>query len=113
MALAALSTGERQIVHRCIRAIARGRFISDEDFHTILGVTRQEALCVGEGWDHIDESNQIAHLTINGSLNGLLIWYGWQDEDPDADQTLFESTGAFADEIKRIFAKWRSSHPAT
>jgi hypothetical protein len=112
--LASLTAVERDIVHRCIRAIATGRFISEEAFHPILGVTPQEAGHVSEEWSQLDESSEIAQLVINNSLNGLLIWYGWQDEDPDAaDRTLLSSTGATSSELERIFAKWRGSQPAT
>ena len=114
MSLASLSDTERLIVHRCVRAMASGRFISDEAFHPICGVTRQETGRIAEEWSQLDESSEVAQLVINNSLNGLLIWYGWQDEAPDAaDRMVLESTGATAAEIERIFAKWRGSHPAT
>lgn len=112
MSLAALTNNEREFVLRCIQAVATERFITREDFGPILGVTPQEVLGVVNEWSALDETREVAWLTINNSLNGLLIWYGWQDENLTADQTLIAAVGGTAVDIERVFTKWRG-HPAT
>lgn len=108
MGLEALTQEETEIVRRCLRAIVEGPFHSDGDFHAIVGLSRGEATDVLAQWPSLDEGLENVTLALNNSMNGLLIWWGWQDENPEAGEALLkEWVGASAEEIERIFCKWR------
>jgi hypothetical protein len=114
MGLEHLTKDECETVLRCIRAIVEGPFLSEGDFHPIIGLERSEAAAVASRWSAVDESEEDVQLAINNSMNALLIWFGWQDEDPDSASAIFRQwTGATPQEIERLFEKWRGSHKGT
>jgi hypothetical protein len=114
MGLKHLTKDEQQIVLRCIRAIVEGPFLCEGDFHSIIGLERSEAATVASRWPSVDESEEDVHLAINNSMNALLIWFGWQDEDPASGSTLLRHwTGATPEEIERVFEKWRTPQQGT
>jgi hypothetical protein len=109
MSLKALTEDERTLVLKCLRAVVEGPFISDGDFHSIFGLCRAEVAQVASRWPRVDESEAEVRQAINGSMNSLLIWFGWQDENPEQGETLLRQwTGVSAAEIERVFAKWRA-----
>jgi hypothetical protein len=108
MGLDTLTPDEREVVRRCLQAVAEGPFISDGDFPLLIGLSRDEAADVAAKWPAWNESEEAVHLALNNSMNSLLIWFGWQEEDPQAGEVLLRQwTGESADEIERIFGKWR------
>jgi hypothetical protein len=109
VSLEELSEAERTVVMKCVRAAAEGPFISEWEFHTLIGLERHQVADVALQWPCLDEAEERVQLAINNSMNTLLLWFGWEEEDPeDADRLLQEWTGASAADIDRIFAKWRA-----
>jgi len=108
MALDALTPDEREVVRRCLHAVAEGPFITDGDFHPLIGLWRDEVARVAARWPALDEGEEDVGLALNNSMNSLLIWFGWQDDEQQAGEALLRRwTGASAEEIARIFDKWR------
>jgi len=108
MSLKALTQDEQNLVLKCLHAVVDGPFICDGDFHALFGLERSEVAQVAAQWPNVNESNEDVQLAINNSMNSLLIWLGWQDEDPKKGESLLRQwTGASAEEIKRVFEKWR------
>lgn len=114
MGLHDLTACEREVVTGCLRAIADGPFISDGDFHPILGFQRPEFSTIVTQSPDLTAAGGLVDLAIQGSMNALLLWFSWQDEDPaSASAVLQVWTGARPEEIERIFKKWRSSGGGT
>jgi hypothetical protein len=107
MALADLTDEQREVVRRCLDAVVKGPFICDGDFHCLFGLRRNEVEQAASRWPELDEADEDVRLAINGSLNSLLIWYGWQDEDPEAaTRLLHQWTGASPEDIEQVFQRW-------
>ena len=70
MSLAKLSDSDRQIILQCLNAILKGNFLEGE-FHTRLGIEREELEHVVAAYSQIDDSddNSNAALAINNCLN--------------------------------------------
>jgi hypothetical protein len=114
MGLEHLTRKERETVLRCIRAVVEGPFLSEGDFHPIIGLWRSEAAEVAAMWPEPDQSKEEVQLAINNSMNALLIWFGWQDEDPDSASALLQQwTDATPEGIERLLDRWRRSHTGT
>src|SRR6185437_8327973 len=103
MGLNALTPSEWEVVRRCLHAVVEGPFICDGDFHPLIGLRREEAAAVATRWPVLDEGEEEVNLALNNSMNCLLIWFGWQDQDPQAGEELLRRwTGETAAEIERI-----------
>lgn len=112
MSLKALSDGECALVLKCLPAVVEGPFICDGDFHPMFGLERAEVAQIASRWPQVDESEAEVQRAIAGSMNSLLIWFGWQDENPKQGETLLQQwTGGSSAEIDRVFEKWRADHP--
>lgn len=110
MSLKTLTEDERALVLKCLRAVIDGPFICEGDFHCLFGLERVEVAEIASQWPLLDESKKEVGQAINNSMNSLLIWFGWQDENPKQGETLLRQwTGASAEEIERVFAKWRAA----
>ena len=101
MSLEQLSENERQIVLECLRAAYEGPFFPDEEFHTIFGLYRAEIGEVISSWPDIDESQLNVKLAINNAMNNLL-GYPHRRQDVWA-----EYISVTAEEVYRVFSKWR------
>jgi hypothetical protein len=108
MGLDRLTKDECEIVLRCIRAVAEGPFLSEGDFHPIIGLDRSEVVAVASSWPAVDESAEIVRLAINNSMNALLIWFDWQDEYPASAVAILQQwAGATPQEVEWLLEKWR------
>jgi hypothetical protein len=105
-----LNNRESDIVRAALRASVEGPFFSDVEFHTLMGVERDEMRGVLEAWPKVIDS-EVADLAINNALNNLIgyphgewdAWARYSDADPD--------------ELAHVFMRWRSergmSRPST
>ena len=107
VALSRLTSAEIAIVGECLRAVAYGPFPPDEEFHTLMGVTRQEAQRVADRFPDVDEYDDEAHssddawLIINNSLVNLLGGaHGMEHEW----RKLITAT---PQEVQEVLTKWR------
>ncbi len=101
MPLYQLTSEECEVIRRCLRAAAVGPFFEDLEFHTLFGLQRRELAAVLSQWPHVDDRLEDVDLAINNSLCNLL----WHPHGHAG--ALYEWVGASADEIERIFEKWR------
>jgi hypothetical protein len=107
VALSGLTSAEIAIIGECLRAVAYGPFLPDEEFHTLVGVTRQEARLVADRFPDVDEyddeagANDDAWLVINNSLVNLVGYpHGMEQE-------WRERISATPQEVQEIFTRWR------
>jgi len=71
-ALHRLTPESQRLVGACIRAAVHGPYLDDDDeFHALMGVTREEAAEVVESWPQAAR-NGLTFLTVNNALNNLL-----------------------------------------
>jgi hypothetical protein len=71
-ALSRLRPESQRLVGACLRAAVQGPYLDDDDeFHTLMGVTREEAAEVAESWPQA-ATNGLTFLTVNNALNNLL-----------------------------------------
>jgi hypothetical protein len=111
MGLEGLTKDEREIALRCIHAVVEGPFICDGDFPLIIGLERSEAAAVASRWSAVNESEAEVRRAIQGSMNALLTWFGWQDENPNSASAILQQwTGATPEGIERLLEKWLGSH---
>ncbi len=108
MPLEHLTASERNVVAGCLRAVVEGPFFDDDEYHPMFGLSRVEMADLLARWPRLSESEDEVMRGLNNAMNNLLIWYGWQDEEPERGARLLrEWTGATPDEIERVFYKWR------
>ncbi|MCE9553685.1 MAG: hypothetical protein K8T91_09985 [Planctomycetes bacterium] len=109
MALEHLDEAEQAIVLGCLRAVVNGPFFPDWEFRTAFGLKRSEMADILARWQVLSESNEMVSAGINNAMNNLLIWWGWQDDNPEQGaQVLKQWAGTTADDIERVFDKWRA-----
>jgi hypothetical protein len=106
MGLNALTSEEREVVRRCLHAVADGPFIPDDEFHPMIGLSRDELTRIAARWPDLDEGEDDVALALYNSMDGLLTWVGWENKEEGEAEWLSEWTGSSAEEIKRIFDKW-------
>jgi hypothetical protein len=107
MPLSDLSVREREIVHRCLRAVADSeRFFADDDeFQTIFAVTRREFVRLAARWPEVDERDPDVSAAIGNALNNLLGY-------PHAGQASWADHFSFTqDELRDAMAKWWGARP--
>lgn len=107
--LATLAEAERPVIHRCLYAVASGRFVNDDDFPTVVGVTRPVAKAIIDARNPPAALEEATRLAVAGALNGLLLWHAWQEDAESADRVLVGWTGATAAELSELLAKWSTS----
>jgi len=109
MALEHLNEAERSVVLGCLRAVVSGPFFDDREYHTMFGLERSEVADILAHWQELSESDEAVSAGINNSMNNLLIWWGWQDENPESGARLLHHwSGTSPDEIERVYDKWRA-----
>ena len=99
MSLTTLTEEEQSVVKRTMEATFK---FFDFDFHSRLGVTTDEMKALLLNWPNVDDSdsNQIATVAINNSLNDLLHGEGIDDEKA------IMMIGVDRDEMLRVYRKW-------
>jgi hypothetical protein len=103
MALSALTPRETDVVFRCLRASAEGPFFPEWEFHLLFGLERSQVAAVATCWPEVSDADEDVRCAINNSLNNLLTY---PHNKPDAFK---EWVGEPAEEVERIFKKWRRS----
>ena len=103
MSLLDITPREREIVHRCLRAVAESEdfFKDDPEFHTIFGVTRKESCEIANMWPNLDDADQEVFLAINNSMNNLL---GYPHRKYKEWAKYFDFTQG---ELLVVFQKWK------
>jgi hypothetical protein len=97
-----LNKRESDVVGDALRASVEGPFFPDWEFHTLMGVDREEMRAVLAAWPDIRDA-EIAALAIHSALVNLLgyphnQWKAWRTFS-DADEQ----------ELNRVFHRWRSA----
>ena len=94
-----LSPAERDLVRECLRAVASGPFLQDEEFHTLMGCHRAEFVDLVHAWPP-DESSRDVRDAIQNALNNLTGY-------PHGCEAVWsEFVSAPPEEVERVFAKW-------
>lgn len=93
-----LAKSELEKIDRCVRAAIEGSFFEGDLFHTLIGLTQEEAhmerqLQSGESWE----------LLVN---NGLLNLVGYPHRKPDE---LFARTMLTREQIRELLARFREA----
>lgn len=65
-----LSDAEQELVRQCLNAVVNGPFFPDWEFHSLFGVTRDEAQLIATAWPNGNDEEQ-GRLVVN-ALNNLL-----------------------------------------
>ena len=106
--LRTLTDSERELVRQCLEAAAYGPFFADGEFHTLFGLEREEVVAVLSRWPDIDDSDEVARLAVNNSMNNLVGYpHRCEREWP-------EFIAEPRTEVLRVLRKWRADvFPAT
>lgn len=77
------NTQDAEIFRQCLRAAVDGPFFCDCEFHTLLGLERDQVRRIVESWPEWDDVPDLT-LAINNSVNNLLSyphdrWNVWHD----------------------------------
>jgi hypothetical protein len=101
VSLAKLSDSDRQIILQCLNAILKGRFLEGE-FHTRLGIEREELEQVVAAYPHIDDSddNSNAALAINNCLNEVCHRINFSNREWSQWFTVDRS------EVDKVYRRW-------
>jgi hypothetical protein len=71
-AVARLSADQHALVAKCLAAVVDGPYIDDDDeFHTVMGVRRQEATQTLAAWPEA-AAHGMSFVAVNNALNNLL-----------------------------------------
>jgi hypothetical protein len=65
-----LTAHQRQLVTSCLDAVARGPYIPDWEFQTLIGLSRAGVSEVAATWPHVVGADTF--LVVNNALNNLL-----------------------------------------
>jgi hypothetical protein len=95
-----LSARDVEIVQECLIAAVHGPFFPDEEFHTLMGLTRAEVQQILAGWPAVDETDA-QDLAVNNVLNNLL---GYPHQEWDCWRDYVSAEPA---EVAAILARWR------
>ena len=102
MALTDLDANERRVLLECLRAVAGGPFFPDWEFHTLIGVKREEMQTIVDAWTGVDETDENVSVAINNSMINLLGYPHGREKDWPKYISVSPA------EVRRIFDKWRS-----
>jgi hypothetical protein len=102
MSLQSLSPEERQVIFACLAAAAHGPFFVDEEFHTLIGLERDEVTAIAAAAPSIDDAVENVAIAINNTLVNLLSYPHHEDE---AWESLIPASPT---EVERILEKWRN-----
>jgi hypothetical protein len=82
---------DRTVIGDAVRAVAYGPFVSDGDFPTVIGYTRDRVRRFADDWP-TNEADPDADPIVNSVLNNLIgyphkrysEWAAWSDAEPRA-----------------------------
>jgi hypothetical protein len=95
-----LSPRDEEVIRECLVAAAEGPFFRDEDFHTLIGLTRREVERIAESWPD-GSASPAQDLAVTHVLVNLLGY-------PHAEQEVWKKhISAERAEVRAIHAKWR------
>lgn len=73
MSLRDLSSADLRIVGECLRAVASGQMIlDDEEFPVLFGIGFQELCAVAAAWPDVEVSDAVMRAAVGNSLNTLV-----------------------------------------
>ena len=102
MSTSNLSAHDVLVVGECLRAVASGRIIeNDEEFPILFGVGFDELVAIATSWPEVDDANPAVELAVRNSLNNLL---GYPH---GRDGLLAELVSADGSELTRILQALR------
>ena len=103
MSLRHLSAHDVQVVGECLRAVASGRIIeNDDEFPTLFGISFDELVATSASWPGVDDADPVVDRAVCNSLNNLIGY-------PHArDDILAELVSADGQELTRILQAWRA-----
>ena len=105
MSLSILNHTEREIIRRTVVAAVYGSFFDEGEFHTLFGVTREQATQVLEMWPTVNDQAEVVFLTINNAFANLRHY-------PHGKQHLIEEMTEVSSKIlNELFFRWRSDFP--
>jgi len=107
MPLSDLNEDEICIVAECLKAASHGPFFEDNEFHTLFGVTREEAQFVSDRFPNVDEHDDEATgsddswLVINNTLVNLIGY-------PHGKQSIWDQhISVPKTQVEEIYKKWK------
>lgn len=99
-----LSEEQRALVGSCLRAIVDGPYINgDDEFQTVMGVTREEAAAVAAAWPD-PTGAPFTFVAVSNTLNNLCGYphKRWPE--------LSEQIGVGSEPVVAALASWRGQH---
>ena len=97
-----MSPDDERTIRDCLRAAVDGPFFPDWEFHTLIGLDRDEVAGVLASWpetSHVEDRT----LAVNNVLNNLLGYPHGASEE-----TWRSYVGASPREVADVYARWRS-----
>lgn len=71
-AVSRLTAEQQRLIGACLEAVIHGPYLDDDDeFHALMGVSRDEADEVSASWP-VPAVSGLSFLTVNNALNNLL-----------------------------------------
>jgi hypothetical protein len=95
-----LSARDKDVVRKCLAAALHGPFFSEEEFHSLIGLTRNKVAQIAKSWP--DGAAPVEQdLAVNNVLASLL---GYPHHERQAWNDYVSVT---RDEVESILARWR------
>ena len=110
MTLDGLPARDRDVLGACVRSAVNGPYFPDWEFHTLMGLSREEMAQVAHSWPALPSSapsgyssaSEMQQTAIANSANWLLGYpHGFSRE------RLEEDVGYSLPDIARALARWR------
>jgi len=104
-AVARLSPEQQALVAKCLAAIVDGPYIDDDEFDTVMGVSRQETAATLATWPKA-AGHDMSFLAVNNALNNLLgyphgLWHRLAQELGASERDVAHALMAWRDEDHR------------
>jgi len=101
MSLQALSGEDREVIRRCLVAVADGQLFEDWEFPSLMGVSRRDVQSILAMWPEVDDSEESVSLSINNAIVNLLGYPHGQD--------VARLVGVDKDELTCLLECWRGA----
>ena len=98
MNLENLSPDKQEIIRQCLRAAVEGPFFPEWEFHSLIGLEREEVRGILREWPRPSAPNSDVQLAVNNAMNNLLgyphgeweVWGEWISISPEALEVFFD-----------------------